>query len=43
VVQLIFKIGCFDVDDLLLNTVGGLVGYVIFYWMDGSRKRHVSD
>jgi glycopeptide antibiotics resistance protein len=43
VIQLIFKIGCFDVDDLFLNTVGGLVGYVIFYWMDGSRKRHVSD
>lgn len=30
VIQLIFKVGCFDVDDLLLNTLGGLMGYVIF-------------
>ncbi|MBE5949795.1 MAG: VanZ family protein [Lachnospiraceae bacterium] len=30
VFQLVFKVGCFDVDDLLLNTVGGFVGYIIF-------------
>jgi glycopeptide antibiotics resistance protein len=42
-VQLIWKLGCFDVDDLLLNTIGGLIGYWIFYLMDGSRKRHVPD
>ena len=28
--QLILRVGCFDVDDLLLNTVGGCVGYLIF-------------
>ncbi|MCD7708579.1 MAG: VanZ family protein [Clostridiales bacterium] len=27
--QLIFKIGSFDVDDLLLNTAGAVVGYLI--------------
>lgn len=27
--QLIFSIGIFDVDDLLLNTLGGMIGYVI--------------
>ncbi|MCI8578853.1 MAG: VanZ family protein [Lachnospiraceae bacterium] len=27
-VQLVFKVGSFDVDDLLLNTLGGAVGYV---------------
>ncbi len=28
--QLIFKIGCFDVDDVILNTLGGLLGYLLF-------------
>lgn len=28
--QLLLRIGQFDVDDLLLNTFGGLVGYFIF-------------
>lgn len=27
-VQLIFKFGSFDVDDLLLNTLGGVIGYL---------------
>lgn len=27
-VQLVLKLGSFDVDDLLLNTVGGLLGYI---------------
>lgn len=28
--QLIFKLGCFDVDDLLLNTIGGILGYLLY-------------
>lgn len=28
--QLIFKVGSFDVDDLLLNTLGTVLGYLIF-------------
>lgn len=28
--QLVLKVGCFDVDDLLLNTIGGCVGYLIY-------------
>lgn len=28
--QLIFQVGCFDVDDIFLNTLGGLLGYGIF-------------
>ena len=31
VTQLYFKIGSFDVDDLLLNTAGGLVGCILYY------------
>jgi len=26
--QLVFRFGSFDVDDLLLNTLGGLIGFV---------------
>ena len=26
--QLIMKVGVFDVDDLLMNTIGGLIGYI---------------
>lgn len=28
--QLITKVGSFDVDDLLLNTLGGILGYVLY-------------
>ncbi|MFB5763498.1 VanZ family protein [Paenibacillus medicaginis] len=28
--QLLFRIGQFDVDDILLNTAGGLLGFVIY-------------
>lgn len=28
--QLIFKVGSFDVDDLLLNTIGGLFGFFVY-------------
>ena len=31
-IQLMAKVGTFDVDDLLLNTVGGCIGYAIFAW-----------
>lgn len=29
-VQLLTKLGCFDVDDLILNTLGGFLGYLIY-------------
>ncbi len=29
-IQLISKAGSFDVDDLLLNTLGGMIGYVLY-------------
>ncbi|MDO4321240.1 MAG: VanZ family protein [Lachnospiraceae bacterium] len=29
--QLIFQVGCFDVDDIILNTLGGLLGYIVFW------------
>jgi glycopeptide antibiotics resistance protein len=43
--QLVFKLGCFDVDDLLLNTLGGMLGYLIYritHHFNRRKKRHVS-
>lgn len=40
--QLVLRVGCFDVDDLLLNTVGGCIGYLgyrilrRYFWKRGS-------
>jgi glycopeptide antibiotics resistance protein len=28
--QLVFKVGIFDVDDILLNVVGGVIGFLIY-------------
>lgn len=28
--QLVFKVGSFDVDDLLLNSIGGILGYIVY-------------
>lgn len=28
--QLYFMVGIFDVDDLMLNTLGGLIGYILY-------------
>lgn len=30
-VQLFTKVGAFDVDDILLNAIGGLVGFLCYY------------
>ena len=30
VIQLVTRVGSFDVDDLLLNTIGGMLGYFIY-------------
>lgn len=38
-VQLITKVGTFDVDDLLLNTIGGILGYLIFKFCNYWRKK----
>jgi glycopeptide antibiotics resistance protein len=39
VVQLITRVGIFDVDDLLLNTIGGMVGYMLFRIFDLIRRK----
>ena len=37
-VQLVTKVGSFDVDDLLLNTIGGMLGYFVYKIM--ARRKH---
>lgn len=38
--QLFLKVGCFDVDDLLLNTIGGMLGYITFTVCNVIRRNH---
>lgn len=40
--QLVTKVGSFDVDDLFLNTVGGVAGYILFNICAAVRRRHVT-
>lgn len=48
--QLIFQVGCFDVDDIILNTLGGLLGYLLFaasrkcyLYLEEQRQRTAKD
>lgn len=38
-VQLVFKVGSFDVDDLFLNTLGGILGFVMYRIVQKIRVR----
>ena len=31
--QLFTKKGCCDVDDIILNTAGGFLGYIVYYFI----------
>ena len=36
--QYLTRNGSFDVDDMLLNTIGGALGCLIFHWMNRIRR-----
>ena len=38
-IQLMLKVGSFDVDDLILNTLGGIAGYAIFAVANSLRRK----
>lgn len=38
--QIITKVGSFDVDDLLLNTLGGISGYILFVICNAIRRKY---
>jgi glycopeptide antibiotics resistance protein len=37
--QLVGKVGSFDVDDLILNTLGGVIGYLLFWICNKIRRK----
>ena len=39
-IQLVTKVGCFDVDDLILNTLGAILGYLAFMLCDKIRRMY---
>ncbi len=39
-VQLVTRVGVFDVDDLILNTAGGLIGYIGYYILASIDRRY---
>lgn len=43
ILQLVFKVGSFDVDDLLLNTLGGLLGFLVYKAVMHAWKRKQSE
>lgn len=40
IVQLFTRVGSFDVDDILLNTIGGVLGYILFVICNAIRRRY---
>lgn len=40
VFQFFARVGSFDVDDLLLNTIGGMAGYILFVICNAIRRSH---
>ncbi|MCD4839159.1 VanZ family protein [Neobacillus sedimentimangrovi] len=40
VLQMLFELGSFDVDDLILNTFGGMLGYILFKIKQPKAKRN---
>lgn len=39
VIQLLTRVGSFDVDDIFLNTLGGVLGYVAFVFCNNIRRK----
>lgn len=38
-IQLVARVGSFDVDDLILNTAGGILGFVVYFIVNSVRRR----
>lgn len=40
--QLISKVGSFDIDDIILNTLGGIIGYLMFFvWKSVNERKKI--
>ena len=42
-VQLFARVGCFDVDDLILNTLGAAIGYLLFVVCNYLRRKRYGE
>lgn len=42
-VQLFARVGCFDVDDLILNTLGAAIGYLLFVGCNYLRRKRYGE
>ena len=42
-IQLVTKVGCFDVDDLILNTLGAAIGYMLFAVCNYLRRKRYGE
>ena len=40
IIQLVTRVGCFDVDDLILNTLGAAIGYLAFAICNYLRRKY---
>lgn len=38
-VQLVTRVGCCDIDDVILNTIGGMAGYLIYFLVKSRGKK----
>ena len=38
--QFATKVGCFDVDDIILNTAGVIIGYLLYLLNEAKRRKH---
>ena len=38
-IQLVTRTGCFDVDDIFLNTIGGMLGYLVYALVQRKRDQ----
>ena len=39
IIQLVLRVGCCDIDDIILNTFGGWLGYILFYICNIIRRK----
>lgn len=39
-IQLVTRVGCFDVDDMILNTLGCVIGYSMYFWIYERKNEH---
>lgn len=42
ITQLVWKVGSFDVDDILLNTIGGALGFIVYRNVQKYRRRRMN-